>query len=135
MRGNQNQIYDYQWKLFRKRYLRAFPICAVVGCGKPAKHVDHIETVRGSPKRRLDPTNVEGLCHNHHSILTATYDTVGGRAIPFACDEDGNPNEGGHPWTATNNQDAIKAVNERATMSSRDRARLKRQAVLGKTHR
>lgn len=135
MRGNQNQIYDYQWKVFRRQYLRAFPLCAVVGCGKPAKHVDHIETIRGAPHRRFDTTNVQGLCHSHHSILTAAYDTVGVGVVPYSCDENGNPNEHEHPWSTTDNLEAIRRVNDERQLSSKDRAMLKRQAVLGRTYR
>lgn len=122
--------YDYEWQQFRKRYLRAFPICAVKGCGKKAVHVDHIQTVRQAPHRRLDPTNVEGLCHSHHSILTAVYDS--GRDMPAACDAEGYPIEGGHPWAAATNAEAIQSVNGKRLVDPAERAKAKRQAVLGK---
>lgn len=122
--------YDWDWQQFRKRYLRAFPVCAVKGCGKKAVHVDHILTVRAAPHRRLDPTNVEGLCHSHHSILTATYDTAT-RPMPYGCDEDGYPMDGGHPWGAPTGAIAIQRVNARANATPYERAKAKRKAVLG----
>jgi hypothetical protein len=126
-----NSPYDHQWQQLRKRYLRAFPMCQVKGCDKKAQHVDHILTVRAAPHRRLDITNLEGLCHQHHSVLTAVYD--GGRVVPYACDEQGYPIDGGHPWGAATGKEAIRIVNATHDMSPMDRAKAKRQAVLGRT--
>lgn len=48
-----------------------------VECGKPAKHVDHKQTIRSAPHLRLDPANLRSLCHSCHSRHTAKHQAFG----------------------------------------------------------
>lgn len=64
--------YDAEWRKFRARIIKAHPFCGEPGCGSTDRlNVDHIVTVRDAPHRRLDPTNVQVLCHKHHSARTS----------------------------------------------------------------
>lgn len=63
--------YDRTWQRLRLAHLGRQPLC--VRCAKPAKHVDHIQPIaKGGP--RLDPANLQSLCHSCHSRKTATED-------------------------------------------------------------
>lgn len=68
--------YDRHWQRFRLWYLRAHPLCEEClrqGRTEPARDVDHITPlVQGGA--RLDPDNVQALCHSCHSRKTATED-------------------------------------------------------------
>jgi len=73
--------YDADWRRLRARHLARFPWCACKGgtgrrphdgCGLLATDVDHIESVRDNPARRLDPTNLRSFAHACHSRRTAT---------------------------------------------------------------
>lgn len=57
--------YDAEWRRLRAEHLDANPLC--VRCGAPAIVADHVVSVRRAPHRRLDPTNLQSLCINHHS--------------------------------------------------------------------
>jgi 5-methylcytosine-specific restriction endonuclease McrA len=72
-RGTSTQRgYDAEWRRFRERIIAAHPYCSTPGCGSTDRlNVDHIETVREAPDRRLDPTNVRVLCHSCHSARTS----------------------------------------------------------------
>ena len=120
-----------QWRALRKQHLRRQPRCVV--CGRAAEHVDHIANIKGAPHRRLDPFNLQSLCHAHHSILTKAYDAG---SIAGACDADGNTLDPSHPWAAGSNAEAIVAANapKRPADPSLP-ARLKRQAVRGAPRR
>ncbi|WP_082735305.1 MULTISPECIES: HNH endonuclease [Hyphomicrobiales] len=61
--------YDADWRALRAQFIAANPQC--VECGAPAKHVDHIRTIREAPHLRLDPRNLRSLCHSCHSRHTA----------------------------------------------------------------
>jgi 5-methylcytosine-specific restriction endonuclease McrA len=62
--------YDRAWYAFRERIL-AERGSACVECGSTDRpHLDHIESVREAPHRRLDPTNVRVLCHPCHARRT-----------------------------------------------------------------
>jgi len=68
--------YGRAWGRLRAWVLARRPLCAV--CGGPATDVDHI-----IPRERggLDsPTNLQGLCHSHHSQKTAREDGGFGHA-------------------------------------------------------
>src|SRR5215204_462340 len=83
--------YDRDWQRVRKRHLAQHPTC--VRCGAPGLDVDHITTVRAAPHRRLDPTNLQTLCHSCHSRLTQLYDVRGIaiiRGIPHAAGPSGD---------------------------------------------
>jgi len=66
------QGYDAAWRRLRKIHLHRHPLCVV--CGAPSSngrsnHVDHIIPVAaGGP--RLDPDNLQTLCHTHHNQKT-----------------------------------------------------------------
>ena len=51
--------------------LRRSPLC--VKCGQGASQVDHIVPIRKGGAR-LDPDNLQPLCHSCHSSKTATED-------------------------------------------------------------
>lgn len=61
--------YDSDWRKLRAEWVEANPTC--IECGAPAKHVDHIVSIREAPHRRLDPSNLRSLCHSCHSRRTA----------------------------------------------------------------
>ncbi|WP_409076640.1 HNH endonuclease [Nitratireductor rhodophyticola] len=61
--------YDAAWRKVRGEHLAANPRC--VECGGKATHVDHIQSVREAPRRRLDRTNLRSMCHSCHSRRTA----------------------------------------------------------------
>lgn len=121
--------YDRPWERLRKMHLRKYPTCVVPGCGNRAVDVDHIVSVAVAPRRRLDPMNLQSLCHKHHSILTQAYDrgTVRG-----ACDVDGMPLDPQHPWAQADNAAAIVAANMAPAAAPLVAARLKRNAALGR---
>ena len=50
----------------RARVLAEEPICAIVGCGWPSTHVDHIVPLArgGDPFNR---TNLQGMCGPHNA--------------------------------------------------------------------
>jgi 5-methylcytosine-specific restriction protein A len=62
--------YDADWRALRKLFIAANPMCVL--CGAPAKHVDHVLTIKQRPDLRLDPKNLRSLCHPCHSRHTAT---------------------------------------------------------------
>jgi hypothetical protein len=118
--------YDHQWDRLAKRHLRIRPVCAVTGCGKPAKHVDHVVPVAVAPHRRLDPTNLQGLCHACHNRLTAAYDKG---SIAGVCDVDGLPLDPNHPWRQPDNAAAIAVTNAKPRTDPILAAQLKRDAA------
>lgn len=94
--------YDRAWQVLRVQHLAAHPLCVL--CGGPGVDVDHRESVRAAPHRRLDPLNLMTLCHRHHSILTQAHD-AGGSINPNApvqasgqVDEAGRQLDPSHPW-------------------------------------
>jgi 5-methylcytosine-specific restriction protein A len=62
------------WRNLRRAYLAAHPLCARCareGRVTAAAEVHHIEPIAVRPERRLDWSNLEGLCKTHHSRETA----------------------------------------------------------------
>jgi 5-methylcytosine-specific restriction endonuclease McrA len=57
--------YDAEWQAARSAWLAAYPSCR--RCGQRATVVDHIESIRKAPHRRLDRTNFMSLCTPCHS--------------------------------------------------------------------
>src|SRR5574344_730145 len=62
--------YNYRWSLFRVVYLKQHPLC--VECQKggrltPATEIDHIIPHRGDQQLLWDESNMQSLCHRHHS--------------------------------------------------------------------
>ncbi|WP_087651510.1 HNH endonuclease signature motif containing protein [Acetobacter pasteurianus] len=73
-RGTSRQRgYDAAWEKVRAQHLALHPICCVPGCRTPRDrlNVDHIESVRENPAKRLDPSNLRTLCQSHHSARTS----------------------------------------------------------------
>jgi 5-methylcytosine-specific restriction protein A len=65
--------YDQRWEQTRASYLAAFPICQhKAGCLEPATQVHHLDGEGPKGERGHDWGNLQGLCHSHHSQLTAT---------------------------------------------------------------
>lgn len=73
-RGNSNERgYDAAWRRFRRRFLSEFPLCRDCqqnGVLTVATEVHHLVKIRDNPARRLDPSNVIGLCKPCHSKRT-----------------------------------------------------------------
>lgn len=70
--AEQGQRYGTDWRRLRARHLEQHPLCAT--CGAVARYVDHKQTIRDAPERRLDPSNLESLCRSCHSRKTALMD-------------------------------------------------------------
>lgn len=64
--------YGPAWQARRARYLADHPTCQHPGCAQPATDVDHRTPQR--PTGREPDHALEGLCHRHHSLKTATHD-------------------------------------------------------------
>ncbi len=62
--------YDARWGQTRKRYLRDHPTCEHPACDEPAVDVHHLDGLGPKGPRGHDPTNLQALCHPHHSIIT-----------------------------------------------------------------
>lgn len=72
-RGNSNSRgYDFEWKKFRREFIKENPICDVVDCFEPVSDVHHIRSLRDGGNK-LDKSNCQGLCHRHHSQVTGKY--------------------------------------------------------------
>ena len=72
-RGTASQRgYDADWRRLRAQVLATRRVCEAPGCGSTDRlNVDHIQSVREAPHRRLDPTNLRVLCQPCHSARTA----------------------------------------------------------------
>ena len=66
--------YGEDWRALRSAHLADNPAC--VQCGRIARsnHVDHIVAHRGDDRLRIDPANLQTLCHSCHSRKTAQQD-------------------------------------------------------------
>lgn len=115
--------YGYKWERLRRRHLAVHPHCVL--CKRKGEHVDHIEPVRLAPWRKLDPSNLQSLCHACHNRITVAYDRG---LIAGACDEQGLPLDPSHPWMQADNAAAIQAANRGPQPALRLAARLKRTA-------
>lgn len=70
---HDDSIYGLRvWRNLRDSYIRDHPYCEAPGCRAPATDVDHKIARRDGG---LDTySNLQSLCHRHHSIKTATTD-------------------------------------------------------------
>ncbi len=69
--------YGRPWRALRQYHLNRFPLCQAPGCTEAATDVDHIVArARGGTD---DDTNLQSLCHSHHSQKTAREDGSFGR--------------------------------------------------------
>jgi 5-methylcytosine-specific restriction endonuclease McrA len=69
--SSRERGYDAEWQRLRVRFLKAFPLCCAIGCGRLATDVDHIKPIRDRPDLRLDWSNLRPLCRSHHAARTA----------------------------------------------------------------
>jgi len=67
--------YGSRWQRYSRLFLRAHPICATEGCGRPSEHTDHEIPVCG-PHDPLfwDESNHQALCQSCHSRKTISVD-------------------------------------------------------------
>jgi 5-methylcytosine-specific restriction endonuclease McrA len=63
--------YDWKWRKLRAKFIAAYPLCCVPGCGKPTTDVDHQVSIAERPDLRLEWCNLRPFCHPHHSQRTA----------------------------------------------------------------
>lgn len=92
-----NPAYDWPWRRLRKRHLAQHPWC--VRCGARGVDVDHVVPVRVAPHRRLDPTNLQTLCHPCHSKVTQWHDNPHAKRNPQrGATVQGLPLDPNHPW-------------------------------------
>lgn len=67
--------YDAAWRRIRLAHLKRHPLCADcerAGIAVPATDVDHILPLRRGGTHA--PSNLQSLCHFHHSSKTARED-------------------------------------------------------------
>lgn len=74
--------YDATWRKLSATHLREHPFCVRClegGVFEQATDVDHIRAHCGDDSLRLDPGNLQSLCHSHHSQKTVAQDGGFGR--------------------------------------------------------
>jgi septum formation inhibitor MinC len=119
------KVYDREWQKVRAHYLFHHPRCAI--CGKTAIDVDHKNNIRDAPHRKYDESNLQSLCHKHHSLVTQAFDNG---KVRGACDEDGMPVDPGHPWNQPDNRRAIEVANlPQQRVDPKVAARIKEQHI------
>ena len=107
-KASGGRIYDTaKWKQLRHLYFQRHPLCVdcqLMGRATAATHLDHIKPVAEAPELAWTWSNLQGLCHQHHSEKTATADRGFGRAPGQrkikGCTVTGMPLDPGHPWNA-----------------------------------
>lgn len=67
-----------RWKKLRRQVLADHPYCSTPGCDRPATDVDHVKRVEEHPELAYERSNLEPLCHSHHSQKTARETGFGG---------------------------------------------------------
>jgi len=80
-RGTSTQRgYGARWQRLRLLILARDPVCRYPGCGQLSTDVDHI--VSKAKGGSDEENNLQGLCHEHHSLKTAQKDGGFGRYRP-----------------------------------------------------
>lgn len=70
---NKKLYASKEWTIYRFRFLHHNKLCYV--CANPARHVDHLVSVRTDPDKYFwKEDNYLPLCHSCHSIVTARFD-------------------------------------------------------------
>lgn len=86
--SSYSQGYDSAWRKVRDAYLERNPFCVGMVddgqggqrvCGEPATIADHKVAFRGRPELRLDPTNLQPLCHHCSGVKTNRAEGIFGR--------------------------------------------------------
>lgn len=62
---------QHRWRRVRRRYLRNHPICEHQGCNQPATDVHHRDGQGLTGPNAYNESNLQALCHSHHSKITA----------------------------------------------------------------
>lgn len=62
------------WQAIRRAHIAKNPACVQCGRIEQNNHVDHIVAHRGDERLRMDPNNLQTLCHSCHSRKTAKHD-------------------------------------------------------------
>lgn len=66
------QGYGVEWRRIRAKHLASHPACVICGLDDKGNHVDHIlPREQGGTD---DESNLQTLCHVHHSVKTARVD-------------------------------------------------------------
>lgn len=63
--------YDTAWRATSRAYLRRHPTCEEAGCTAAATDVHHLDGQGPLGPRGHDHSNLQALCHSHHSQRTA----------------------------------------------------------------
>lgn len=63
--------YDARWRKARANYLRFFPMCQHPSCIERATDVHHIDGQGPQGPNGYAWSNMQGLCHQHHSQITS----------------------------------------------------------------
>jgi len=80
-RGTSSQRgYNARWQRLRALVLARDPVCRYLACGRLSTDVDHIIPKSKGGTDSMD--NLQGLCHEHHSLKTAQEDGGFGRYRP-----------------------------------------------------
>lgn len=66
-----------RWRRLRRQVLHEQPYCARPGCDAPSTDVDHVVRIEDGGDKWAR-SNLEGLCHPHHSEKTARETGFGG---------------------------------------------------------
>jgi 5-methylcytosine-specific restriction endonuclease McrA len=104
MRPNSSQRgYGSTWRRLRAAFIKANPLCATPGCGRPSSHADHVV-----PRSRGGQdvwSNLQPLCPSCHARKTAAGDGGFGNRMQAGaavrvpgCTPDGTPTDPLHPW-------------------------------------
>ena len=63
--------YTRKWSKFRAEILRTRRYCEwPEGCSEPATDLHHLDGLGPKGPRGFDPSNLQPLCHRHHSMIT-----------------------------------------------------------------
>lgn len=86
------------WRDLRAQVLAEEPLCRMCtarGLIVPTTDVDHIEDAREDYTDDNSRDNLQGLCHECHSLKTAR---DMGKSVTMGCDVNGIPLDPTHPW-------------------------------------
>lgn len=83
-----------RWQDLRRYTLVNYPICTRCH-SETSTIVDHKIPHKGDENLFFDPRNLTGLCKLCHDSWKAR---VENNRIDTACDDDGFPDDPGHPW-------------------------------------